>query len=115
MIRQSPFTSPPVAFLLFLLLAAGLYWLAERWAPKSEEEDPDSAKYAPYACGEDLLPERIQVAYDRFYRLALAFVVLHMAALVVGMLPFQADARLLATIYLLAVALCVDVLVRRES
>lgn len=116
MIQESIFTSPPISFILFFLLTSGFYWMVKGWAPKSEDQDPDSAKYAPYACGEDLPPERLQVSYDQFYRLALAFMVLHMAALVVGMLPArEADARVLAIIYLLGVAVCVDVLVRREG
>ena len=103
--------SPPFAMIIFLALAAGLYWLGGRWAPRGQDS---VGKYLPYACGEDLSPDETRLSYQRFYRLALMFVVVHMATLVVAMLPMTLDARLLATIYLLGVAVCVDVLVKGE-
>ena len=104
--------SPPVALLLFLSLAAGLYWFAGRRAARGEDSP---GKRLPYACGEDLLPGEIKLSYRRFYRLALMFALAHMATLVLAMLPSALDARLLATAYLLGVGVCVDVLVKRED
>jgi len=104
--------SPPVAFALFMGVAAALHWLGGRWAPRGENSP---GKHLPYACGEDLIPAETQLSYQRFFRLALTFVLVHMATLVAAMLPRELDARLLVTIYLVGVAICVDVLVKGEG
>lgn len=115
--------SPPVALALFLALAGGLYWLSGRWAARSEDSP---GKHQPYACGEDLrsarpaLPGVVsdqdgpQLSYHGFFRLALMFVVVHMATLLLAILPNTQDMRFLATAYLIGIAICVDVLVREE-
>lgn len=104
--------SPPVAFALFLGVAAALHWLGGRWAAPGEDS-PD--KYLPYACGEDLSLSETRLSYQRFFRLALMFALVHVAALVVALLPRELNTRLLATAYLLGVAVCVDVLARGEG
>ena len=104
--------SPPVALLFFILLTGSLYWLSGRWAARSEDSH---GKRQPYACGEDLLPGEVQLSYQAFFRLALTFVVAHMVVLVLATLPNTFDMRLLATVYLGAVVLCVDILARGES
>lgn len=105
-------SSPPIAFALFLGVAAMLHWLGGRWAARGEDTP---GKRLPYACGEDLSPVETKLSYQRFFRLALMFVVIHMATLVAAMLPRQLDARLLVTVYLVGVAVCVDVLVKGEG
>ncbi|MBM3187279.1 MAG: hypothetical protein FJZ90_00975 [Chloroflexi bacterium] len=102
----------PMAIVAFAAVAVGLYRIGGRAAARGE---PLEAKHLPYACGEDLSPEQVQLSYKRFFRLALMFVVVHMAALVVAMLPLALDTRVLATLYLLGVAVCVDVLVQGEE
>ena len=104
--------SPPVAIALFLGVAAALHWLGGRWAPRGKDSP---GKRLPYACGEDLTPGETQLSYKRFFRLALMFVVVHMGTLVAAMLPGELDARLLVTIYVVGVAVCVDVLVKGEG
>lgn len=104
--------SPPVAGFLLTLLVVLVYRLSGRWAARG----PDSTgKHLPYACGEDFGPETAGLSYQRFFRLALMFVVVHMAVLVVALLPRVLGARMLATAYLLGVAICIDVLLVRED
>ena len=104
--------SPPVAACIFLALAYGIYRLGGALSPPGEEHP---GKCEPYACGEDLGQPESRLSYQRFFRLALVFVVVHMAALVVATLPLQFDARLLATVYLAGVGVCVDILVRGQA
>jgi len=104
--------NPVIGGLLFLLFAAVLYWLGGRMQAQGTESP---GKHLPYACGEDLSPDESRLSYQRFFRLALVFVVVHMATLVVVLLPSGLDARALATIYLVGVVICVDILTRREE
>jgi NADH:ubiquinone oxidoreductase subunit 3 (subunit A) len=103
--------SPPVALGLFGLLAALIYWVGGRWGARGAES---RGKREPYACGEDLDATEHQLSYQRFFRLGLAFVVVHLATLVIAMLPRELDSRLVATAYLIGVAICVEVLVRDD-
>ena len=103
--------SPPVALMVYVTLIGGLYWLSGRWAARSEDSP---GKHQPYACGEDILPGEVKLSYRGFFRLALMFVVVHMATLLLATLPNTEDMRFLATAYLLGIAICVDVLVREE-
>ena len=102
--------NPLVGGLVFLGLAYGLYWLGGRLQATGQDSP---GKHLPYACGEDLGLEESRFSYQRFFRLALMFVVVHMATLVVAFLPTALEDRVLATVYMLGVAVCVDALVRR--
>lgn len=101
----------PVALVVFGALTGALYRLSGRWAARGKDSP---GKHLPYACGEDLLPQEVRLSYHGFFRLGLMFVVVHMATLVLATLPRALDARLLATVYLAGVSICVDVLVRGE-
>jgi NADH:ubiquinone oxidoreductase subunit 3 (subunit A) len=104
--------TPPVALALFLGVTLGLYGLAGRWAARGQDS---AGKHLPYACGEDLSPERVKLSYHGFFRLALMFIIVHLATLVLAMLPGVQGARLPATLYRIGVWVCVDVLVRGED
>lgn len=105
--------SPPVASLLFMAVVGGLYWLAGRHAARSKDTP---GKRLPYACGEDLLvPGSVKLSYQGYFRLALVFVVIHVATLVLATLPRSPSVRWLATAYLLGVTLCIDVLAGRKG
>jgi NADH:ubiquinone oxidoreductase subunit 3 (subunit A) len=103
--------SPPVALVIFLGIAALLYVLGGRLAPRGNDTP---GKHISYTGGEDLESAEGALSYQRFFRLALLFVVAHMAALVLAMLPRAAEARRLGTLYLLGVAICLDALVIRR-
>lgn len=105
-------TNPALVFVVWLVAAAGLHWGSGKISmPGADTPDKD----LPYACGEDIGLPDAQLSYRRFYRLALVFVVVHMATLVVALLPWSLETRVLATLYLVGVLVCVDVLVRGED
>jgi len=98
-----------LAVTVFVLVSVGLYWVGGKLAPKGKDSP---GKHMPYACGEDLPVVEERLSYQRFFRLALMFVMVHMATLVIAMLPTTMDTHLLAALYLLGVILCVDMLER---
>lgn len=102
--------SPPVTLCVFLATAYGLYLLGGALMAQGQEHP---GKHQPYACGEDLLP-RTQLAYHGFFRLALMFGVLHMAALVISTLSSEPASRRMAMAYLVGVGVSVLVLTQRE-
>jgi NADH:ubiquinone oxidoreductase subunit 3 (subunit A) len=104
--------SPPVAVSLFLALAYGLYRLGGALAAPGEEHP---GKHQPYACGEDLMPPRAQLTYHVFFRLALMFGILHLAAMVVSTLPVEVVPQRIATIYLVGIGISVFVLTKGEE
>jgi len=103
--------SPPAAMIFFLALVYGLYWLAGKLSAKGQEYP---GRRQPYACGEDLLPPRVQLDYHAFFRLALMFGILHMAAMVISTLPAGVVPHLMATGYLVGIGISVFVLTRGE-
>jgi len=104
--------SPPVALCLFLALSYGLYRLGGAVAAQGEEHP---GKHLPYACGEDLMPPKVQLTYHAFFRLALVFAVLHMATLVVSTLPPEGASHRIAVAYLAGIAISVLVLTKGEA
>jgi NADH:ubiquinone oxidoreductase subunit 3 (subunit A) len=93
---------------LFALFACGLYWLSGKLAARGPESP---GKHLPYACGEDLPVTETRLSYQRFFRLALMFIVAHIAVLVVATLSIVID-NVVAALYLVAVVMCVDILQR---
>jgi len=108
---ENVLSSPPVALVLFLALAYGLYCLGGRLAAPGEEHP---GKHQPYASGEDLLPQATQLTYHSFFRLALIFGMLHLATLVVSTVPPGGSAHLVAFAYLTGIAISVFVLTQGE-
>jgi NADH:ubiquinone oxidoreductase subunit 3 (subunit A) len=106
--------SPPVTIVVFLLLAYGLYRLGGALAPETTsqlESDSHPDKHMTYTGGEELpSPTRNQLGYRAFYRLALLFVLLHVAALVLSTLPSDPASDRLAILYLVGVGIGVFVL-----
>ena len=76
--------SPPVAFIVFLIIGFLLYALGSRLAPKLKKE---GGKLTTYACGEDLPGVKLQFGYRLFFFIALFFTMMHVAALVIATLP----------------------------
>jgi NADH:ubiquinone oxidoreductase subunit 3 (subunit A) len=111
---ESILLSPPVALLVFMGLAYGLYLLGGKLAAPGKEQ---WGKNLPYACGEDLLPPETQLTYQAFFRLALFFGVLHLATLVVATLPPAvgiSTSHRIAAAYLMGIGISVFVLTQRE-
>ena len=73
--------SPPIAFFIFLALAAGLYGFGRLLAGKNA---PSAAKSSLYAGGEtDHLPQGAP-GYRPFFTIALFFAILHLGVLMIG-------------------------------
>jgi len=74
-----------VGLLICLLIAVVFYFLGKKIAPPSEE-NPE--KTAPYACGEDYPPEKIQMYIHNFYYIAF-FVLFEIATLILSLSMFS--------------------------
>jgi hypothetical protein len=104
--------SPPVAVIIFTLLVLGIYEVG-RWCSEVGEDAP--GKHLPYTGGE--LPVRSPDAfgYHAFFRLALLFGILHVAALVISTLPSSWQLHRTGLVYLAGVAVSVFVLTGQED
>ncbi len=92
--------SPPVAFLICLLISAGIYGFGRLVEEKST---PVEGKYEPYACGENYEAEKLHFGYRKFYIAAIFFTIMHVAVLTVATVPGGPSAYR-AFIYLVAIA-----------
>lgn len=102
--------SPPVAFLVFLAAALGLYALGRGMAPKLTKA---GGKLTTYACGEDIPGVKIQFGYRLFFFVALFFTMMHVAALVIATVP-AGKIVFFALFYLVMIFLSVMALVTRR-
>jgi NADH:ubiquinone oxidoreductase subunit 3 (subunit A) len=103
--------SPPVVVGAFIGLAYALYRLGGRLAARGRDAP---GKHQHYACGEELVPPRVQLTYHAFFRLALMFGILHLATLVLSTLPFEVVSHRLAIVYLVGVGISVVILTEGE-
>jgi NADH:ubiquinone oxidoreductase subunit 3 (subunit A) len=104
--------SLPLTATVFTLLAYGLYRLAGKIAATS---NPTEDKHLPYTGGEDPTPVPSRQGYHRFFKLALLFSILHVAALVLSTLTGEGTARRTAFIYLVGIAVSVVALIERDG
>jgi NADH:ubiquinone oxidoreductase subunit 3 (subunit A) len=102
--------APPIAVLVFLAVACGIYRLGARPGPRDASD-----KYLPYTGGEQPLPLPPQQGYHVFFRLALLFSILHVATLVLSTLPRDLQPRRTALIYLAGIAISVFALTERKE
>ena len=102
--------SPPVAFVLFLIVAVLLFRLGRRMAPKANNV---GGKLTSYACGEDMPGQKIQFGYRLFFFVALFFTIMHVAALVIATVP-AGKIVLFAVLYLAVIFLSIMALVTRD-
>jgi NADH-quinone oxidoreductase subunit A len=102
--------APPLAFLVFLAIFTGVYFLAGRMAPKLTAV---GGKLKSYACGEDFPGSKLQFGYRLFFFIALFFTMMHVAALVVATLP-SGSIAFFGLFYLGMIFLAVAALVTRN-
>jgi NADH:ubiquinone oxidoreductase subunit 3 (subunit A) len=105
-------SSPPMALVIFLALAYGLYRIGGALAVRGEHS---VNKHLPYTGGEDPLPVPSVLTYHAFFRLALLFGILHVATLVLSTLPRHIPSHRLALVYLAGVGISVLVLTGEEE
>lgn len=73
--------SLPFIFLLSLLIALILYLIGGKVGARGEET---ADKVAPYACGEDLPPRKLQIDVERFLVYAVYFLIFDILAFVLA-------------------------------
>jgi NADH:ubiquinone oxidoreductase subunit 3 (subunit A) len=104
--------SPPIAFLLFMLVGYGLYALGNRMAgvpvPDADANN-DVMKSEPYACGQEYQAQRFQFGYQKFFIAALFFTVMHVAIMTIATVPSGIGAYKAIT-YLSVIALSIYIL-----
>lgn len=84
--------TPPLAFLIYILLVLVIYWIGIKLAGPSKE---NAVKSSAYGSGEEAPTRRAAPGYSPFFVIALFFAILHLGMLVLGlgsftttMLPF---------------------------
>ena len=102
--------SPPVAFVVFLAAAFGLYALGRGMAPRLTKV---GGKLTTYACGEDIPGVKVQFGYRLFFFIALFFTMMHVAVLVVATVP-DGPVAFFALFYLVMIVLSVSALITRS-
>ncbi len=102
--------SPPLAFLLFLLIAGLLSLLGKRMAPRLNKA---GGKLTTYACGEDIPGVKVQFGYRLFFFVALFFTIMHVATLMIATVP-PGKIVWFAILYLVVIFLSVMALVTRS-
>ena len=98
--------SPPVAFMVCLLLSAAVYGFGKL---VEEKATPVPGKYEPYACGENFKAEKFEFGYRKFYIAAIFFTIMHVAVLTIATVPGGASA-FRALVYLVVIAASISCL-----
>ncbi len=101
--------SPPIAFIIFLLLVSAAYVYIQRHTAKGLDH-PE--KYLPYSGGQKLPPKEVRLSYKTFFRLGLLFGIVHVAVLVLATVPLRADSLLIALLYVVGLSVSAFVLAR---
>jgi hypothetical protein len=103
--------TPPIAFLVVMVLMLGLLWAFGRLSFKPAPEQVASSK--PFACGEEGQPI-VQPDYSRVFPFAFYFTVLHVVALMASTVPAHEPRTLgIALIYVVGAVIGLFVLYRR--
>ncbi len=105
---ESFFMSPPVTFLLFLLMSFGVSLISKRLAARGKDS---AVKMQPYACGESMEENQGQPDYTQFFKFAFFFTIMHVVALVVATDP--AGLTITSAVYLGVTVLSLFMLLRR--
>lgn len=107
-------SSPIIVFILAIVAAAIIYGIGGKISPKPK---PSEDKLMPYACGEDMPPERARLGVY-LYNYAALFLVLDVIAVVFALsmgVPFKGNILIstLATVYIAVAAVAVILIFRR--
>lgn len=99
---------PPVAFVIYLLLSAGLSGLVKPLAAKGRDSE---GKYKAYACGQANEINKVQPDYRQFFPFVFFFTIMHVVVLVIA--TMDASAMWLAILYIGVALLALRILFRR--
>jgi NADH-quinone oxidoreductase subunit A len=104
---------PPIAFCLLLAVTAVLGVLFRRLAPRGADS---VGKTKAYACGEDVVTNRVQPSYSQFFPFAFFFTIMHVVALMLATVPAGGLKKFvgIAVLYLLAALSGLSILFREK-
>lgn len=100
------FVLPPIAFLIFSVVAYILFGIGKQMAVPFEDVE---GKTEPYLCGEDLDLGTLAPGYWQFFAIAILFTILHITIFMIALMP--SEAVFYTILYMVAVAAAVGVLV----
>lgn len=106
---SSIFLSPPVVFIILLIISLALSKLFSVFAAKGKVS---SGKTESYACGEDYPINRAQPDYRQYFPFAFFFTVMHVATLVIATVPKGLTG--LAAVYLIAAVMALVILFKKK-
>jgi len=104
------FLSPPVSFVIFLVLSFCLSFFFKKIAARGT---PSKGKLKAYACGEDMDQNQGQPDYSDFFQFAFFFTIMHVVVLVVATDPVGLS--FISMLYLGITVLSLFMLLRREK
>lgn len=100
--------SPPISFLIYLLLSMGISFFFKRIAARGLQS---KGKLKAYACGEDMEENQGQPDYSDFFKFAFFFTIMHVVVLVVATDP--GGLSVISGVYLGVTVLALFMLLRR--
>ncbi|MGB7581938.1 MAG: hypothetical protein WBL85_05765 [Sedimentisphaerales bacterium] len=104
--------SPPVAFILIMLVALFCAYVLSKLALKPKKIPAGLTK--EYSCGEDIKTHMIQPDYTQFFPFAFYFTILHVVALMIATVPIATmQTFLIAVVYILGAIVGLFVLYKR--
>jgi NADH:ubiquinone oxidoreductase subunit 3 (subunit A) len=105
--------TPPLAFLILLLVAALELWSFRALTARGKES---KGKTKPYACGEDIDHHRLQPDYYQFFSVAFCFTILHVAAMIIATVPSGSlEISVLAVLFALSAGVGLAIFMRKEE
>jgi len=105
------FLTPPIAFIIFLILVSIGYAIIQKHAAKGLDH-PD--KHLPYSGGQKIPPVEVRLSYETFFRIGLLFGITHVAVLVLATLPLNNNSLLLGLFYLVGISISAVVLAQTK-
>ena len=105
---ESFLMSPPVTFIVLLLISFGLSLVSKRVAARGQDSE---GKMQAYACGESMEENQGQPDYTEFFKFAFFFTIMHVVVLVVATDP--AGLSVTSAVYLGVTVLSLFMLLRR--
>jgi len=100
--------SPPIAFILLLLVFILLGFISKSMAPKGTAS---VGKGEAYASGEDVKSHKAQPDYRQFFPFAFFFTIMHVVVLIVATVPKEVSP--LSFVYIFAALLALLILFRK--
>ncbi len=99
--------SPLVAFPILFGVLFAIYTAIRRHAAKGQDH-PE--KYLPYSGGQVMPTTEVRLSYEAFFRIGLLFGIVHVAVLVLALLPLDWGAHRIGLFYLFGISVSAFVL-----